>query len=291
MVSLDQNYSEQITNNHLVPQPIASTDYSDNSSTQNLSLTNSDSDQFANHSNVAYSSASSTAAVKPILEAKPQAIMSSLLKAGNTTDELGIKVNPGKYTPMCAAFNSTDWSFAVDILASPDYIIREISALDPELASYAKSREESEKYQTAFSAGMRLSMIADNGLAFRTGINYSRINEKFTYFNGTEVITSIKEEFDNDGNLIGYDTITEIGERYKVTHNRIQMLDIPILVGYEVDLNKFSISVNGGAFLNLLSSQRGDILSPQDGTPMSIDSDDPDAYPAFKRQVGPWVVR
>lgn len=276
-------YSEQISNTYLAPQPIASTDLSDNTSTQTLSST--ENNQSIDHSSIQYASEFANAAVKPILEAKPQTIMSPLHKA-DKADDLGMKVKPSNYVPMCAAFNSTNWSFAVDILASPDYIIREISAVDPELASYAKSREESEQYKTAFSAGVRLSMLADNGLAFRTGINYSRINEKFTYFNGTEVITSIKEQFDNDGNLIGFDTITEIGTRYKVTHNRLQMLDIPILVGYEVNLDKFSVSVNGGAYLNLISNLRGDILSPQDGTPMSIDSDDPDAYPAFKRQVG-----
>jgi hypothetical protein len=274
-------YTEQTSIPNSIPQSNVFTDLPDHISTTNLLS----SDQIQSTTPQSFESEAIVAAVKPILEASPQTIMSPLLKT-QKTDGLGMEVSPTEYTPMCAAFNSTDWSFAIDLLASPDYVIREITALDPELESYVQSREESEKYQTAFSAGMRVSMIADNGLAFRTGINYSRINEKFTYFNGTEVITSIKEEFDNDGNLIGFDTITEIGARYKVTHNRLQMLDIPILVGYEVNFNKLSVSINGGAQLNLISNQRGDILSPQDGTPMSIDSDDPDAYPAFKRSVG-----
>ena len=44
--------------------------------------------------------------------------------------------------------------------------------------------------------------------------------------------------------------------------------------------------MNAGAFLNLSISQRGDFLSPADGQPVSFSSNAPDAYPAFKNQLG-----
>ena len=138
----------------------------------------------------------------------------------------------------------------------------------------------------AFSGALRLSMVSDKGLAVRTGINYSQINEKFTYFSGSEEIIQYINRYDQDGNVIGTDTLIEVGARHKVTHNQYRMLDIPFLLGYEIGKGRLGVSLNGGAYLNLLFRQKGDFLSPQDLRPVSFDSGNPDAYPAFKQQVG-----
>ena len=197
-------------------------------------------------------------------------------------------LKPGTYNSVakCADFSADQWSFFVDVMASPDFAFRTLEAADPELEAYVNSRNESERWQYAFSGSLRLSMVSDNGMAIRTGINYSQINEKFTYFNGTEVITTTKNVYNSEGEITGVDTVVEIGARYKVSHNRYQMLDIPFLLGYEFDHNKLRFSANAGAYLNLLFKQRGDLLSPHDLAPVSIDSSNPDALPAFKQQVG-----
>ncbi|MCG8328482.1 MAG: PorT family protein [Chitinophagales bacterium] len=188
--------------------------------------------------------------------------------------------------PACADWSNQDWAIFADVLVSPDVTFRNIEAIRPEYEGYAKSRKESEQRQYAFSTAIRLSLVADNGFALRTGLNYSQINEKFSYFNGTEVKTSIEDVHDNEGNIIGTDTVVEIGSRYKVTHNTYHMLDIPFIVGFERRFDKWNLSLNGGTYLNLLLRQNGDMLSPDDMEPVSIDSNDPDAYPVFKRQVG-----
>ena len=92
--------------------------------------------------------------------------------------------------------------------------------------------------------------------------------------------------YDQAGNIISTDTIIKIGTRRKITQNHYRMLDIPFLLGYEFTSGKLKVSANDRACLNLLFRQKGDFLSPGDLQPVRFDSGDPNAYPAFKQQVG-----
>ncbi|HMQ47210.1 MAG TPA: hypothetical protein PKA00_06780 [Saprospiraceae bacterium] len=188
--------------------------------------------------------------------------------------------------PKCADFGTGNWRFYVEALASPDLTFRNLEAREPAFEEYAEFRNSTEDRMYAFSAALRLAMVSEAGLTMRTGINYSQINEKFRYVNGSEERVEIKSIFDNNGNVIGTDTIVVIGTRTKVTYNQYQMLDIPFLLGYEFEMDRLSLNVNAGAYLNLLFKQEGDFLSPQSLEPVSFDSGNPDAYPAFKQQAG-----
>jgi hypothetical protein len=188
--------------------------------------------------------------------------------------------------PKCAQFGNGNWDLYVDVMVSPDLAFSDLQARNPNFEDYAKSRRETESFVFAYSGGIRLSLEAESGLAFRTGINYSQVNEKFTYFNGTERREITEPVRDNQGNIIGYDTIVTVGERYKVSRNTYRMLDIPFIVGYEMDMGKFGLSVNGGAYLNLLFRQNGDFLSPETLTPTPLNPEDPNSISVFKRQAG-----
>lgn len=186
----------------------------------------------------------------------------------------------------CATFGNGFWNFYLDALVSPDLAFRRLQPRDPEFEAYANTRDETESNMYAFSGALRFSMVSDKGLALRTGLNYSQINERFTYINGSEEIIETINNYDQEGNIISTDTIVRIGTRRKITHNHYRMLDIPFLLGYELAANKLKVSVNGGAYLNLLFRQKGDFLSPDNLQPVRFDSGDPDAFPAFKQQVG-----
>lgn len=188
--------------------------------------------------------------------------------------------------PKCAEFGKGHWNIYLDALVSPDLTFRQLQPRDPEFEEYVNTREETESNLYAFSGALRLSLVSDKGLALRTGLNYSQINERFSYINGSEEIIETINNYDQAGNIISTDTIVRIGTRRKVTQNHYRMLDIPFLLGYELTANKLKVSVNGGAYLNLLFRQKGDFLSPQDLQPVRFDSGDPDAYPAFKQQAG-----
>jgi hypothetical protein len=170
----------------------------------------------------------------------------------------------------CADFIDHSVRFSVDILLSPNFALREMEARSLEHVDYARDRENSESPVFAYSASARFSASTRWGLALRTGLTYSQINERFSYLNEQEeriVITNIR---DNDGNIIGTDTLVEVGTRRVETNNRYRMLDIPLLAGYEFRHQKFGFSVNGGILLNLLFDQKGDMLSPGDRTPVTF---------------------
>lgn len=222
--------------------------------------------------------AATSPAVRPIREEVPPT-----LPVATEESIFGRLFSPD---PKCANFNKGSWSFYVDALLSPDITFRQLQPRNPEFEEYVNTREETESNMYAFSGALRLSLVSDKGWALRTGLNYSQINERFSYINGSEEVIETINNYDQDGNIISTDTIIKVGTRRKITQNHYRMLDIPFLLGYELSSNKLKVSINGGAYLNLLFRQKGDFLSPHDLQPVRFDSSDPDAYPAFKQQAG-----
>jgi hypothetical protein len=191
-----------------------------------------------------------------------------------------------KRDPRCPRFGDGQWNLYFEALGAPEYAFRNLSSLAPEMAEHIQSREAAEQELLSFSAALRLALIADYGLSFRLGLQYSQINERLRYLNESEVRTVIKEILDEQGNVIGTDTFIEIGTRFKESYNHYRSLDIPLLLGYELRSQHTSVYFNAGILLNLIASQSGDILSPVDNTPISIDSNDPAAFAAFRQQLG-----
>lgn len=141
-----------------------------------------------------------------------------------------------------------------EIYGGPDYAFRSIT--DTGNSDYMKKRKESSRFSSAFSAGLRYTRVFSNGMSFRTGINYSQINEKFKFSQGN--IIQIVYITDNNGDTTGSYTTT--GTRYKTTHNKFRTIDIPILVGYELGNGRLHANFNAGVVVNLYSWQKGDVL-------------------------------
>ncbi len=192
--------------------------------------------------------------------------------------------------PKCAKFGNSSFGFNayLDWYISPDYAFRTLEAKSAEYLEEAARRDETESYLYAYSTGLRFSAVAENGLAFRSGIAYSQINEKFDYESGNETRISIKNELDPDGNVISSDTTIQVGTHLKTSYNRYRMIDIPLILGYEVETKNFTYSLNAGVYLNLLFTQKGDFI--KDGNPTNFTSNRtdaaPNAYRAFKDKLG-----
>ena len=63
------------------------------------------------------------------------------------------------------------------------------------------------------------------------------------------------------------------------------MIDVPILLGYEVNFKKITLALNGGIYANLSSKQKGDFLSPIDLRPVTFTSDAKGRHPAFRERL------
>jgi len=188
--------------------------------------------------------------------------------------------------PECARFGK--WLrlyFYADAYFSPDIAFRTLKPKTADYYEYSQTREDTESRGISFSSGLRFSVVSNYGWALRTGIVYSQINEKFDYLSEDEVRTTIKTIYGPGNVVIGYDTLVENGSRFKTTYNHYKMIDIPLIVGYEVNAkNKMSFSLNGGVYLNIMSRQKGDFLSPENKL-VSFTSEEENPYPAFKSRL------
>ncbi|WP_462249828.1 outer membrane beta-barrel protein [Ferruginibacter sp.] len=182
----------------------------------------------------------------------------NLQKAASEKNLLSLKKRllPNVFLPDCpsiekdAAGNKT----YIEIYAGPDIAFRNIS--DTGNSAYLQKRKESTKFSSAYSAGLRYTKVFNNGMSVRTGVNYSQINEKFTFVQGN--LVQITYIIDANGDTTGSYITT--GTRYKTTYNKFKTIDVPLLVGYEMGNGKFHANINAGVIVNIYSWQKGEVL-------------------------------
>lgn len=191
-------------------------------------------------------------------------------------------------TSRCASFKDMGLRFHLELLVSPDLASRQIHARneDPETAAYAQLRDQSEQPHYQFSAGARISATTNFGLAMRAGINYSQLNERFRYLTQTEERFTIINILGPGGTVIGVDTVYETIRREHVVHNSYRSIDIPILLGYEFPFRRWTVSVNGGAYINLLFRQRGSFFVPGSADPVSFSVAEAENTEVFRNSLG-----
>ena len=187
---------------------------------------------------------------------------------------------PVIYIPGCpvekdAAGNKQYFEF----YGGPDYAFRSLH--DTGNSAYLQKRKESTKFKSGFSAGVRYTKVFNNSMSVRGGVNYSQINEKFTYNQGN--VVQVTYIINNNGDTIGSYTTT--GSRYKSTVNRYRSIDIPVVVGYELGNGKLHANINAGAIVNVYSWQKGDVLDTA-GNPVSITTGKGSSPYQFKTNAG-----
>ncbi len=167
----------------------------------------------------------------------------------------------------------------LEFYAGPDYAIR--SLRDTGNSVYLQKRKESTKYKSAFSAGIRYTKVFNNSMSVRGGVNYSQINEKFTFTQGN--LVQITYIIDNNGDTVGSYTTT--GTRYKTTINRYRSIDVPVVVGYEVGNGKLHANINAGVIVNIYSWQKGEVLDTANNPVNITTGKNPSPY-QFKTNAG-----
>jgi hypothetical protein len=167
----------------------------------------------------------------------------------------------------------------IEIYAGPDYALR--SFKDTANSVYLQKRKESTSFQYAFSAGLRFTKVFSNGISFRTGFNYSQVNEKFKYEQGN--IIQVVYVTNAAGDTTGSYTATST--RYKTTYNKYRTLDIPLIIGFEMGNGRLHTNINAGAIINLYSWQKGDLLD-KSLQPVNITTGGTKSPYQFKNNIG-----
>lgn len=157
--------------------------------------------------------------------------------------------------------------FNIELYASPDWVTKNTTANKPVSKYYLARKDSSETNQASFTAGIRISKAIGENMVFKTGVQYSQINSKFSYKTENErklttVITSrVIIRSPGDTVVVRDTSITEqIGYSVRTSYKKISSIDIPILLGYEWSFNDWKIGLNAGPIINISSWQKGEIL-------------------------------
>jgi hypothetical protein len=166
----------------------------------------------------------------------------------------------------------------IEVYGSSDYSFRSISDTSN---SYAQQRKSTVKSALGYSAGVRYTKVFKNGMSFRTGINYSQINETFTYVQGH--ITRNVYITDNAGDTTG--TYSVSGTQYQKSTNKFRSIDIPLMAGYEAGNGRLHTDLNAGVMVNLSSRETGSVID-KNGDPVDITTGKQKSVYQFKTNTG-----
>lgn len=188
-----------------------------------------------------------------------------------------------------AAANKKYW----EVYAGPDYAFDNYKSYgDTANANYLQKRKASTKFASAFSAGIRYTKVFNNSTSVRAGVNYTQVNEKFTYFNPNEIkyitVITTRVVIRSPGDTIYInDTLQyqQTGARTKTTYNRYRNIDVPIVVGYELGNGKIHANINAGVIINIYSWYKGDVLDSL-YQPVSITTGKGNTIYHFKNNIG-----
>lgn len=166
--------------------------------------------------------------------------------------------------PTDRKMRNPDWDLEAYI--SPDMPFKSITnnTASPQLLN---RKDSSESLRPGFSAGIRIVKPLSDNFAIKTGLQYSQINERFTYRTENETrtttVVTVRAIIRAIGDtLIVRDTstLTQIGYKTNTVKNRFKSLDIPVLASYHIGNDDLRFGITAGVIVNISSWYQGVIL-------------------------------
>lgn len=210
-----------------------------------------------------------------------QMFNASLLKSNIFNPDLQKKYLPKSPFIPCPEVekNAAGSKRYMEIYGGLDYVFKSLS--DTANSVYLQQRKASTKYLFAYSAGVRYTRVFGSGMSFRTGINYSQLNEQFTSEKG-RIVQNVYI-INSNGDTTG--TYAQTGTLYKTSTNKYRSIDIPVSIGYELGNGRLHSNVSMGAMINIRSSQTGFVLD-KSGNAVDITSGKTSSIYQYKTKAG-----
>ena len=154
----------------------------------------------------------------------------------------------------------------MEVYAAPELAFKSIENISA-TPQYLQRKDSSESMRLGYSAGIRLiKPITDNFLV-KAGVQYTQINEKFTYRTENEVRTttviSVRTIIRGPGDTLRItdtSTVQQTGFKNNTIRNRYRSFDIPVTLGYQFGNDNLQFGVNAGVVFNISSWYQGVIL-------------------------------
>jgi hypothetical protein len=179
------------------------------------------------------------------------------------------------------------YNFSTNLQGSISFVDRELGLTDSAALELKKLRNQTERALESYQIGLGFSYHHRSGFTLSTGANYTQINELFESNNTVvkvDTVYGIKYlsiGLDDDTTAIYGDIpITTKTTFQKKYYNKLRMVDIPILAGYEFHFRKATVGLQAGVFVNLKLQAKGQILNSASETIQLEEAN------IFKPQIG-----
>ncbi len=189
---------------------------------------------------------------------------------------------------VCPPYKTGNTDWFVEVYAAPELAFKSIENISA-TPQYLQRKDSSESMRLGYSAGIRLiKPITDNFLV-KAGVQYTQINEKFTYRTENEVRTttviSVRTIIRGPGDTLRIadtSTVQQTGFKNNTIRNRYRSFDIPVTLGYQFGNDNLQFGVNAGVVFNISSWYQGVILdSSMSAVPISKGSNS-----IYKNNIG-----
>jgi hypothetical protein len=166
----------------------------------------------------------------------------------------------------------------IEVYAGADYSFFTTADFD---AKYEAMRKESIGTTVGYSAGLRFTKVFGNGVAFKTGLNFSQAKQKFSIANGYSLQNIIT--VNNTGDTL--ENFFVQTENKQSSTNTFTSIDIPIQLGYELGNGRLHANLSTGVMLNLRSYHKGFVVD-KTGKAVNISSAEEASAYSYKKTAG-----
>jgi hypothetical protein len=146
----------------------------------------------------------------------------------------------------------------IEAYGAPEMMMRRLKPNSSEFESYRQVRDSSETVLLGYAAGVRATMVFDNGIVVKGGLAYVNGREKF-----------VRDSVGYDPNIVkiiklntqtgATDTIIEstVGIYRTTRFNQYRSLDFSLQGGYEMPVSQnFTVGFNAGANIHLWQAKK-----------------------------------
>lgn len=166
--------------------------------------------------------------------------------------------------PTDRKMRNPDWD--LEVYVSPDLAFKSVTSNTASQA-FLSRKDSNESMRMGFSAGFRIVKPLNDNFSLKTGLQYSQINERFSYRTENETrtttVVTVRSIIRAPGDtLIVRDTstLTQIGYKNNTEKNRFRSLDIPVLASYQLGNDDLRFGITAGVIVNVSSWYQGVIL-------------------------------
>lgn len=177
----------------------------------------------------------------------------------------------------CPTFGSKKKNIYVQLYSFLDYVNSGFSA--GENTDYRDARANTQSYMPSYRAGAQLKYLFNNGLYVKGGIEYGAMRERFNHRLVDTTYTIMDNQLidiiiDNSGDttqIFGPAPVTIIESKRWRVKNSYTSLDIPVLIGYQMNKGNWTYGIEAGVINNISFNFKG-LLLDEDKQP--IDAQD-----------------